>query len=91
MSPIRREDAGPADRPALRRAGQFVRYLPGVAAGIGEGECAHTPVTVRRAAEYRHLMLIQLAAHCVHVLDEDDELSDALLRQGEYVAYGPSS
>jgi len=75
-----------AESAGLRRTGQLLRDLPRVAARIGEGERAHTPVTVCRAADYRHLMLIQLGAYCIHVLDEDDELPDSFLRQAEHVA-----
>jgi hypothetical protein len=62
-----------------------LRYLPGVGARIGEGEGAHTPVAVRRAADRRHLRLVQLGADGVDIVDEDDELADAFLRQAEDV------
>src|SRR4029078_6144769 len=79
-------DTGAAESAGLRRPGQLLRDLTRVAARIGEGERTHTPVTVCRAADYRHLMLIQLGAYCIHVLDEDDELPDSFLRQAEHVA-----
>src|SRR6187200_1568200 len=74
---------------ALRRArsaGQLLRDLPGVAARIGEGERAHTPVAVGRAADYWHPRLIQLGAHRIHVVNKDDELPNPLLRPAEYIA-----
>jgi hypothetical protein len=82
-------DTGPAERAAHEpeALGQVLRDPPGVAARIGEGERAHAPVTIRRAADHRHSVVFQLSAHRIHVLNDDAELPDTLLlRQAEYVA-----
>jgi len=62
-----------------------LRDLPDVTVRIGEGDRAHAPVTIRRATDQCHSVLVQLSAHRIDVFNPDGELPETLLRQGEYV------
>ena len=75
-------------RAACHRARQVLRDSPGVAVRIGEGERAHAPVTIRRAADHRHSVLFQLSSHRIHVRNDDAELPDTLPRQAEHSPAG---
>jgi hypothetical protein len=65
--------------------GQVLRDPPGVAARIGEGDRAHAPVTIRRAADQCHSVLVHFSGHRIHVLNDDGELPGALLSQAPKV------
>ena len=65
----------------MRYDGQLLRDLPGVAARIREGERAHSPGAVCRAADDRDFALVQFDTHRIRVLDEHDELPNPSLRQ----------
>jgi hypothetical protein len=50
---------------------QILCDLPDVAVRISEGHRAHTPVTIRRAADEFHSVRVQFSAYGIRVLDED--------------------
>jgi hypothetical protein len=54
--------------------GQILRDLPDVAVRIGEGDRTHAPVTIRRATDQCHSVLVQFSAHRIDVLNPDGEL-----------------